>query len=124
MAIGLTRSEEFVAWLCQRAFLKLWTHSNPVGKKGKKYNQGKKHSKALPSPTKGARKAIKGKKSAGRRSTDSDSWVKEGKDQGEAMHQTDCNSNTQFEKSPRKRIVSYSYEDYGENLPPAALKAE
>lgn len=35
MAIGLTRSEEFVAWLCQRAFLKLWTHPNPVGKKGK-----------------------------------------------------------------------------------------
>ena len=111
-------------------FQRLWSRLHddiepqPVGKKGKKYNQGKKHSKALPSPTKGARKAIKGKKSAGRRSTDSDSWVKEGKDQGEAMHQTDCNSNTQFEKSPRKRIVSYSYEDYGENLPPAALKAE
>ncbi len=35
MATGLNRSEEFVAWLCQHAFLKLWTHPNPVGKKGK-----------------------------------------------------------------------------------------
>ena len=35
MATGLTRSEKFVAWLCQQAFLKLWTHPNPVGKKGK-----------------------------------------------------------------------------------------
>lgn len=35
MADGLNRSEQFVAWLCQRAFLKLWTHPNPVGKKGK-----------------------------------------------------------------------------------------
>ena len=35
MAEGLTRSEEFVAWLCHQAFLKLWTHPNPVGKKGK-----------------------------------------------------------------------------------------
>lgn len=32
---GLTRSEKFVTWLCHRAFLKLWTHPNPVGKKGK-----------------------------------------------------------------------------------------
>ena len=32
---GLTRSEGFVSWLCQRAFLKLWTHPSPVGKKGK-----------------------------------------------------------------------------------------
>lgn len=35
MAAGLTRSEEFVAWLCHHAFLKLWTHPNPVGKKSK-----------------------------------------------------------------------------------------
>lgn len=32
---GLTRSERFVAALCNRAFLRLWTHPNPVGKKGK-----------------------------------------------------------------------------------------
>jgi hypothetical protein len=35
MTTGLTRSEEFVAWLCHRAFLRLWTHANPHGKKGK-----------------------------------------------------------------------------------------
>lgn len=35
MTTGLTRSEEFVTWLCERAFLKLWTHPNPAGKKGK-----------------------------------------------------------------------------------------
>lgn len=35
MAEGMTRSEQFVSWLCHRAFLKLWTHPNPVGKKGK-----------------------------------------------------------------------------------------
>jgi hypothetical protein len=35
MAAGLTRSEKFVASLCERAFLKLWTHPNPFGKKGK-----------------------------------------------------------------------------------------
>lgn len=35
MANGLNRSEQFVTWLCHRAFLKLWTHPNPVGKKGK-----------------------------------------------------------------------------------------
>jgi len=34
-AIGLTPSEQFVAGLCERAFLRLWTHPNPVGKKGK-----------------------------------------------------------------------------------------
>lgn len=32
---GLTRSEQFVARLSGRAFLKLWTHPNPKGKKGK-----------------------------------------------------------------------------------------
>jgi hypothetical protein len=35
MTAGLTQSERFVAWLCERAFLKLWTHPNPFGKKGK-----------------------------------------------------------------------------------------
>ncbi|MCI0365124.1 MAG: hypothetical protein L0219_14710 [Phycisphaerales bacterium] len=35
MTMGLTRSEEFVSWLCHLAFLKLWTHANPIGKKGK-----------------------------------------------------------------------------------------
>ena len=35
MTTGLTRSEEFVTWLCERAFLRLWTHPNPLGKKGK-----------------------------------------------------------------------------------------
>lgn len=35
MATGLTRSEKFVAWLCQNAFLKLWTHPNPLGKNDK-----------------------------------------------------------------------------------------
>lgn len=35
MSTRLTRSEEFVAWLCQRAFLRLWTHPTPVGKNGK-----------------------------------------------------------------------------------------
>ncbi|MES2355945.1 MAG: hypothetical protein V4568_16400 [Pseudomonadota bacterium] len=35
MHTGLTPSEEFVARLCEQAFLKLWTHPNPLGKKGK-----------------------------------------------------------------------------------------
>jgi hypothetical protein len=35
MSDGLTKSEQLVVWLCQRAFLGLWTHANPVGKKGK-----------------------------------------------------------------------------------------
>ena len=30
MAAVLTRSEEFVAWLCRRPFLKLWTHLNKI----------------------------------------------------------------------------------------------
>ena len=33
---GLTPSERFVTDLCRRSFLKLWTHPNPKGKKGKK----------------------------------------------------------------------------------------
>jgi len=32
---GLTPSERFVSQLCSNAFLKLWTHPNPVGKKSK-----------------------------------------------------------------------------------------
>lgn len=35
MTSGLTPSEKFVAVLCERAFLRLWTHPNPKGKKGK-----------------------------------------------------------------------------------------
>ncbi|CBJ50349.1 hypothetical protein [Ralstonia solanacearum] len=35
MTSGLTPSERFVAGLCERAFLRLWTHPNPKGKKGK-----------------------------------------------------------------------------------------
>lgn len=35
MSSGLTPSEKFVASLCQRSFLTLWTHPNPKGKKGK-----------------------------------------------------------------------------------------
>lgn len=35
MATGLTQSERFVTALCQRSFLRLWTHPNPQGKKGK-----------------------------------------------------------------------------------------
>lgn len=35
MTTGLNPSEVFVARLCQRAFLRLWTHPNPIGKKGK-----------------------------------------------------------------------------------------
>src|SRR5258708_180894 len=35
MASGLTPSEAFVSSLCERAFLRLWTHPNPIGKKGK-----------------------------------------------------------------------------------------
>jgi hypothetical protein len=35
MQNGLTPSERFVASLCERSFLKLWTHPNPKGKKGK-----------------------------------------------------------------------------------------
>jgi len=31
----VTPSEKFVTELCQRAFLKLWTHPNPIGKNGK-----------------------------------------------------------------------------------------
>lgn len=35
MTEGMTRSEAFVTWLCQRTFLRLWTHPTPIGKKGK-----------------------------------------------------------------------------------------
>jgi hypothetical protein len=35
MIIGNTPSEKFVTALCGRAFLRLWTHPNPIGKKGK-----------------------------------------------------------------------------------------
>lgn len=35
MTTGLTPSERFVADLCRRSFLRLWTHPNPKGKKGK-----------------------------------------------------------------------------------------
>ena len=35
MSVGLTESEKFVASISKRAFLTLWTHPNPVGKKGK-----------------------------------------------------------------------------------------
>ncbi|GAW96683.1 MULTISPECIES: hypothetical protein [Colwellia] len=35
MSEGLTESEKFVASISERAFLTLWTHPNPVGKKGK-----------------------------------------------------------------------------------------
>jgi len=35
MADGLTPSEKFVAAICERSFLRLWTHPNPRGKKGK-----------------------------------------------------------------------------------------
>lgn len=35
MTHGITPSERFVANLCQRSFLKLWTHPNPKGKKNK-----------------------------------------------------------------------------------------
>lgn len=35
MAHGITPSEKFVASLCERSFLRLWTHPNPQGKKGK-----------------------------------------------------------------------------------------
>src|SRR4051812_31031570 len=35
MSTGSTPSEQFVTELCQRAFLKLWTHPNPIGKNGK-----------------------------------------------------------------------------------------
>ena len=35
MPEGLTESEKFVAGISERAFLTLWTHPNPVGKKGK-----------------------------------------------------------------------------------------
>ena len=35
MPQGLTDSEKFVTSISERAFLKLWTHPNPVGKKGK-----------------------------------------------------------------------------------------
>ncbi|MEP3052669.1 hypothetical protein [Ascidiaceihabitans sp.] len=35
MSVGLTRSEKFVTQLCERSFLELWTHPNPIGKKGK-----------------------------------------------------------------------------------------
>lgn len=34
-ANGLTPSEKFVSELCKLSFLKLWTHPNPKGKKGK-----------------------------------------------------------------------------------------
>ena len=32
---GLTSSEKYVTELCKRSFLKIWTHPNPIGKKGK-----------------------------------------------------------------------------------------
>lgn len=35
MPEGLTESEKFVTGISERAFLTLWTHPNPVGKKGK-----------------------------------------------------------------------------------------
>jgi hypothetical protein len=35
MTLGITPSEKFVTTLCQRTFLKLWTHPNPKGKKNK-----------------------------------------------------------------------------------------
>lgn len=35
MGQGITPSEKFVNGLCERSFLKLWTHPNPKGKKGK-----------------------------------------------------------------------------------------
>lgn len=35
MGKGITRSERFVSELCSRSFLRLWTHPNPKGKKGK-----------------------------------------------------------------------------------------
>lgn len=35
MTTGLTPSERFVAKVSERSFLKLWTHPNPIGKKGK-----------------------------------------------------------------------------------------
>lgn len=35
MSEGLTESEKFVNSISKRAFLKLWTHPNPIGKKGK-----------------------------------------------------------------------------------------
>lgn len=35
MSEGLTESEKFVNSICERAFLSLWTHPNPIGKKGK-----------------------------------------------------------------------------------------
>lgn len=35
MSEGLTESEKIVNYISERAFLKLWTHPNPTGKKGK-----------------------------------------------------------------------------------------
>lgn len=35
MEQGITPSERFVASLCERSFLRLWTHPNPKGKRGK-----------------------------------------------------------------------------------------
>lgn len=35
MTEGLTKSEKFVNSISERAFLSLWTHPNPIGKKGK-----------------------------------------------------------------------------------------
>jgi hypothetical protein len=35
MAHGVTPSEKFVASICERSFLKLWTHPNPKGKNNK-----------------------------------------------------------------------------------------
>ncbi len=35
LVLGKTPSEEFIAALCGRAFLRLWTHPNPIGKKRK-----------------------------------------------------------------------------------------
>jgi hypothetical protein len=35
MIHGLTPSEKFVTSLCERSFLRLWTHPNPKGKNNK-----------------------------------------------------------------------------------------
>jgi hypothetical protein len=77
----------------------------PVPSKGRKSNKGKKSmtSGSMNSNINGGRSKLEG---------------------GDITHQTDCNLKDQFEKSHRKRTVSYTFDDNGENLPPAALKAE
>ncbi|KPA18242.1 hypothetical protein MHK_001538 [Candidatus Magnetomorum sp. HK-1] len=35
MSNGVNQSEKFVAYICERSFLKLWTHPNPKGKNNK-----------------------------------------------------------------------------------------